>query len=547
MDPVITSVLNALVGMDPAKINGKAARRFFNEIEVPFSDLLGLPAPVKGRAEAEHIYTTFVGDANNIDNRAWQIQNKLLKRVDTRFAVALCNDEIANNEMWLKSAAILSSLATPRDKPNLFEGILILSTSDGRATFNPRRLLLLKGGTLVDRLARALPEIEPEWYSVAKRTEGSWDSGNHVPVADLVQLLRAHRNVILKGVSGIGKSHAIRPLVEVFGEERSELVVFHPSSTYEDFVEALRPAGNGQTKVVDGRFLVFCKRAAADPDGNYLFIIDEINRAPAARVFGDLLYSVDPSKRVTASDAHQILTHESASPPPVSLGLESGPVVLQLERTGPSGPYRAHFCVPDNVYILGTRNTSDHSIGGMDIALGRRFHTERLEPMSSADLCKVLADRADPRLASIDFEVKSWEQMNVVLSTVSPDACLGHSYFFDAIRAADNVGEEDDGSWIKRFLWRDNLLPQLTEILTTFDAGHLLPALAEAASVSASATAGYWIEARGQGLDVAYILYPRTQTGFSSSDGDPPAGSEGIIGGLHELTGEAATYGSDDA
>jgi hypothetical protein len=515
--------------MDPDKINGKGSRRFFDEIEVPVSDLLELPEPnKKKRDEIEHIATTFVGDSNNIDNRTWQIQSKLLKRFDPRFAVALCNDEITNDAMWLKSATILSSLATPRDKPNNFEGLLILSTSDGRKTFTPRRLLLLEGGNLVQKVADALPEITPEWYSVPKKSQSSWDSSTHVPVADLFQLLMAHRNVILKGVSGIGKSHAIRPIVEIFGEERSELVVFHPSSTYEDFVEALRPAGNGQTKVVDGRFLVFCKRAAADPDTNYLFIIDEINRAPAARVFGDLLYSVDPSKRVKATDAHAILSHGSSSPPPVALGLDSGPVALQLERSGPSGPYRALFCVPDNVYILATRNTSDHSIGGMDIALGRRFHTERLEPMTAAALSEVLNERGDPRLASIESEIEAWARMNLVLSTVSPDACLGHSYFFDAIRAADNAGEEEDGYWITHFLWRDYLLPQLTEILSTFDAGHLLPALLEAAALSVSATAGHWIEARGQGLDVAFVVYARPSAGPVSVDDGSPAVGEGV-------------------
>lgn len=519
MDQVVSEVVAALNAMHPNDVNGKGQRRFFDQIEIPMARHLGLDVP-SSKQDPENVYVTWVDSANNIDNRLWQVQNKLMKGMSPRIAIALCSDRIVDDRMWLESARNLSRFAPYMSSYN-FEGLALFSTDDDRQSFAPRRLILLRGGTIGKKLSESIPEILTEWYSAPLATRRPAALNGSDETNEIMKLLRLHRNVILKGVSGIGKSHVLGPIAAEFGDENVELVVFHPNSTYEDFVEALRPIGAGNFDVVDGRFLSFCKRAAMMPDKEFLFIIDEINRAPVARVLGDLLYAIDPSKRINAAVAHEILNFDdSGTKPKLHTDQLSRPVTLQLQRVGPKGPYRALFCVPDNVYLLATRNTSDQSIGSIDIALSRRFHTRRLEPLNAARLLALLSQSND-RMEMLRSEVLAWSRMNDVLQLTSPDACLGHSYFFDAIKAAANLAEDDDEELIRTLLWRDYILPQLAEILETFDCAMLLPQLFEASCVSESLTGGYWIEPRGTGIDIAYLLVERRATSVANTQVPP--------------------------
>jgi 5-methylcytosine-specific restriction protein B len=129
-------------------------------------------------------------------------------------------------------------------------------------------------------------------------------------------------------------------------------VTFHPSYAYEDFVEALRPVagpsgGGFSLELVDGVFKRVCAEARATPERSYLILVDEINRANVARVFGELITLLERDKR----------------------GVE---VVLPQSRE--------IFSVPPNVFVLGTMNTADRSIRLLDAALRRRFGFVELMP-----------------------------------------------------------------------------------------------------------------------------------------------------------------------
>ncbi len=127
-----------------------------------------------------------------------------------------------------------------------------------------------------------------------------------------------------------------------------KIVTFHQSYGYEDFIEGINAEtedGKISYQVKDGVFKRFCNDAKQNPDQNFLFVIDEINRGNISKIFGELITLIEPSKRIGAS--------------------ESLSVVL---------PYSGDiFGVPQNVYILGTMNTADRSIAMMDTALRRRF------------------------------------------------------------------------------------------------------------------------------------------------------------------------------
>jgi Cdc6-like AAA superfamily ATPase len=133
-----------------------------------------------------------------------------------------------------------------------------------------------------------------------------------------------------------------------------EMVTFHQSYSYEDFVQGIRPDTENETLTFakrDGIFKIMADRARSDERASYVLIIDEINRANISRVFGELITLIETDKRTKGVHA--------------------------MEVTLPSGD---KFSVPSNLYIIGTMNTADKSIALLDIALRRRFDFEAMYP-----------------------------------------------------------------------------------------------------------------------------------------------------------------------
>ena len=166
---------------------------------------------------------------------------------------------------------------------------------------------------------------------------------------------------------------------ELREDERIEFVTFHQSYTYEDFVEGIGPILKTEDlryELRDGVFKRIASRARTHPDERHVLIIDEINRGNIAKIFGELITLIEPSKRSGAEDAAAVTL-----------------------------PYsQESFGVPGNLYLVGTMNTADRGIALLDTALRRRFdfiekmpdvrHVEEdIEGVDGRDMLKAMNER----------------------------------------------------------------------------------------------------------------------------------------------------------
>ena len=252
-----------------------------------------------------------------------------------------------------------------------------------------------------------------------------------VTAADVAGLLERRRFVILQGPPGTGKTRLAEEVKRAHFGGRGMTVQFHPAVTYEDFVVGLSPDPSASGLKFDVRRGWLIQAVTEAGKGRYLLVIDEVNRADLGKVLGEAIYLLEAGE-IGGEHPRQVeLPHE-----------------IDGDRT---------LEIPGGLYVLGTMNTADRSIAGLDLAIRRRFAFVPIWPDQS-----VVAAHCPPEGRAL------FDRLTDVFVDHAPldalDLLPGHAYFL----------AKDHDEMRERF--RYQLLPLIDEYLRE---GFLGPATTE--------------------------------------------------------------------
>jgi 5-methylcytosine-specific restriction protein B len=260
---------------------------------------------------------------------------------------------------------------------------------------------------------------------------------DEVEYKEILELLKYKKNIILQGPPGVGKTFiAKRIAYSIMGEknnDRIEMIQFHQSYSYEDFVQGYKPTESGNFERVNGVFYEFCRRAQRDRENQYFFIIDEINRGNLSKIFGELMMLMENTKRGKEFE-----------------------IPLTYSRNNDE-----KFYIPENLYIIGTMNTADRSLAMVDYALRRRFGFFSLKPFFNSEKFKSLLFEKGVNINFIDTVIKKLNELNERIindkKNLGPGFEIGHSYFCPVSYIGGNYL-----SWYKAII-KNEIKPLLEE------------------------------------------------------------------------------------
>ena len=217
-------------------------------------------------------------------------------------------------------------------------------------------------------------------------------------IEELEALLIEKKQVIFYGPPGTSKTHVAREFASYFtgNVNNIRIVQFHPSYSYEDFVEGIRPKLNdngssvGGFSIQPGILKELVNICNSFNDQRFLLIIDEINRGNIPKIFGELLYLLE------YRDQEISLTYSPTK----------------------------HFSLPENLYFIGTMNSADRAIAFIDYALRRRFYFKTFYP--NYDMLRIWFKRNESGLS--DEVINTLVDVNSDLK-LGKEYQIGHTYF----------------------------------------------------------------------------------------------------------------------
>jgi DNA polymerase III delta prime subunit len=283
----------------------------------------------------------------------------------------------------------------------------------------------------------AEPVLQPR-YTLDDLVE---DTGFEKNLVDKwIRSLDRKKQIILQGPPGTGKTYVAERLARLKVSETEgfwEIIQFHPTYAYEDFIQGIHPqivGGSLSYEIKGGRFFEFCTKASEHVGAPCVLVIDEINRANLSRVFGELMYLLE-----------------------------------YRDREIPLA-YKGALQIPPNVHIIGTMNTADRSIALVDFALRRRFSFISLKP--DYDVLKAHLERDQLPAMSL---IRVLEAINKQIK--DQNYAIGISFFLklDLKNTLRDVWEGEIEPYLDEFFYDslDKVAPFRWERLIAEDAGEL--------------------------------------------------------------------------
>jgi MoxR-like ATPase len=359
---------------------------------------------------------------------------------------------------------------------------LVIKDAEGR--FHARWVRSTDIPALPAGLRAAIDRHEKGVYTVP-------DTGAVSPqVAELIDSLHRHHNVLLYGPPGTGKTHLVTEVQRHFarsglvlnteaetdslsesggGDVRRAWATFHQSYSYEDFLIGLRPRplpAGGFDLVPHPGILLELAEWARGPGRSSLLVIDEINRGNVSRIFGEFITLMEPDKRL--DDAGQA-TDQTVE---VRLPFIDRDTQVQVDlSTTEKVTVPVPFTMPRRVYTLATMNSVDKSVAPLDAALRRRFHVVNVSPrlqqfrahlsLDDRSLTKDLIPRdpgtlEDARWLGLSLLQVLNERITLFLG---PDFQLGEWFLAELVLAGDDA----EGLSALADIWRTKLMPQLED------------------------------------------------------------------------------------
>ncbi len=185
--------------------------------------------------------------------------------------------------------------------------------------------------------------------------ENMLEMSKGLSLTKIKKLLATNKQIILCGPPGSSKSFTARQISQDYDSDKIQRLQFHPKFSYEDFIGGYKVEGK-EVNYIDGIFSEFIQKAENDPENKFLLIIDELNRANVGQVFGETIQCLDRDYTTSIKNGTKISV----------------------------------FSIPKNLFIIGTMNTSDRSIGNIDFAIKRRFSSVYTpsDPEMLIDICE---------------------------------------------------------------------------------------------------------------------------------------------------------------